>query len=49
MAFADRLERATLDTIEGGTMTGDLKNLFEGEARAVTSEEFLDAVAQRLV
>ena len=48
MAFADRLERATLDTIEGGTMTGDLKNLFEGEARAVTSEEFLDAVAQRL-
>ena len=48
MAFADKLEHATLSTIEGGVMTGDLKNLFEGEARAVTSEEFLDAVAEKL-
>ena len=47
-AFADKLEYATLSTIEGGVMTGDLKNLFEGEARAVTSEEFLDAVAEKL-
>ena len=47
-AFADKLEHATLSTIEGGVMTGDLKNLFEGEARAVTSEEFLDAVAEKL-
>ena len=47
-AFADALERAVIDTIEGGVMTGDLKGLFEGEARAVTSEEFLDAVADRL-
>ena len=47
-AFADKLEAATLSTIEGGVMTGDLKNLFEGEARAVTSEEFLDAVAEKL-
>ena len=47
-AFADKLEHATLSTIEGGVMTGDLKNLFEGEARAVTSEEFLDAVVEKL-
>ena len=47
-AFADKLEHATLSTIEGGVMTGDLKNRFEGEARAVTSEEFLDAVAEKL-
>lgn len=47
-AFADKLEHATLSTIEGGVMTGDLKNLFESEARAVTSEEFLDAVAEKL-
>lgn len=47
-AFADKLEHATLSTIEGGVMTGDLKNLLEGEARAVTSEEFLDAVAEKL-
>ena len=47
-AFADKLEHATLSTIEGGVMTGDLKNLFEGEACAVTSEEFLDAVAEKL-
>ncbi len=47
-ACADALARAVIDTREGGVMTGDLKGLFEGEARAVTSEEFLDAVADRL-
>ena len=47
-AFADRLEAATLATIEGGKMTRDLATLFEGEAEALTSDAFLDAIAQNL-
>ena len=46
--FADKLEKATLDTIEGGVMTKDLASLFEGEAKAVSTEAFLKAVASRL-
>ncbi len=46
--FADLLEEATLDTIAGGVMTKDLAALWEGDAAAVTSEEFLDAVAERI-
>ena len=47
--FADRLEQASLDVIREGTMTGDLCLLWEkGEARKVTSAEFLDAVAEKL-
>ncbi len=47
-AFADRLERATLDTIESGRMTQDLAGLFEGKAESLTSEAFLKAIAARL-
>lgn len=49
-AFADRLEAATIATIEGGVMTGDLAVLWEGAppARKVTSTEFLQAIAERL-
>ena len=48
-AFAGRLEKATLDTIEAGTMTGDLAGISVGvEAKAVTSEEFIKAIAARL-
>lgn len=47
-AFSDKLEKATLDTIEGGVMTKDLATLFEGEATSVNSEAFLTAIAQRL-
>ena len=48
--FAERLERACLDTLSDGIMTGDLASLVEPgfHARAVTFEEFLDAVAARL-
>ena len=46
--FADRLEAATLDTINGGVMTKDLALMWEGEARGVTSAEFLDAIAEKL-
>ncbi len=50
MTFADRLEKASIDTIEAGIMTGDLAGLWEGKAKAqvVTSREFLTAIAQRL-
>jgi len=47
--FADRLEQATLDVINGGTMTKDLALLYEGEARAVNSREFLQAIREKLV
>ena len=50
MAFADKLEKATIATIEDGVMTGDLAGLWEGKnkARVVTSREFLAAIAERL-
>ncbi|MEG2701735.1 MAG: isocitrate/isopropylmalate family dehydrogenase, partial [Clostridia bacterium] len=47
-AFADRLEAATLATIKGGKMTRDLATLFEGEADALSSDAFLDAIAQNM-
>jgi isocitrate dehydrogenase len=47
--FADRLERATLETIEAGVMTGDLYALSTlPNKRAADTEEFLRAVARRL-
>jgi len=48
MDFADRLEAATLGTIEEGVMTGDLAALADIEAKQVTSAEFLDAIAAKL-
>ena len=48
MAFADRLEKATLDTINSGIMTKDLALLYEGEAQAVNSKAFLKAIAERM-
>ena len=48
MAFADKLEAACLDTIEAGTMTGDLAALAEGETRVVNSEEFIAAIRAEL-
>lgn len=47
--FADRLEKASLDTIESGTITGDLKNLIDvPEKNVVNTEDFLKAIASRL-
>ena len=48
--FAQRLERAAIDTIESGVMTGDLVGLWEGDtpARKVTGLEFLRAIRERL-
>ena len=47
-AIADRLEKATLATIEGGRMTKDLVSLYEGEATGLNSDAFLDAIAQTM-
>ena len=50
-SFADKLEKATLDTIESGTMTKDLVGLFRKEGVTpvgVGSFEFLEAIAKRL-
>ncbi len=46
--FAERLERATLDTIEAGVMTQDLASLASGPAKSVTSQAFISAIAERL-
>ncbi len=48
-AFADRLEQATLSTIEAGEMTGDLVLLSTlANKQKLSSEAFLDAIAGRL-
>ena len=47
--FADKLERATLDTIEGGVMTGDLAaSTTLPDARKVNTETFLVAIQENL-
>lgn len=48
-AFADRVERVSLERIEAGVVTGDLKALIhEGEVQVVNTEEFLTAIAREL-
>lgn len=48
-AFADRLEKATLSTIEAGEMTGDLVLLSTlTKKQKLSSEAFLDAIDGRL-
>ncbi len=47
--YADKLEKATIDTIESGVMTGDMAALSKLEnKRSVYTEEFLGAIAERL-
>jgi len=50
MAFADKLENASLNTLRAGIMTTDLTGLVEPDfkAKAVNSWEFIDAIAERL-
>ncbi len=47
-AFADRLEKATLDTINSGVMTKDLALLHEDRVQGVNTLEFLNSIAARL-
>ncbi len=49
IAFADRLERATIDTIESGQMTGDLARITTlPKPQTLGTEDFILAVAEHL-
>ena len=49
IAYADKLEKATIQTIEEGVMTGDLYLLSKLEnKRKVNSREFLEEINTRL-
>jgi isocitrate dehydrogenase len=51
VAFAKRLERATIQTIESGYMTGDLVPLFSREGitpQKLESRQFLQEIAKRI-
>ena len=43
-AFAHRLEKVTIDTVEAGAMTKDLALLVSDKQSWLTTEGFLDAV-----
>lgn len=46
--FGTALEEATMQTIGDGIMTGDLATLMESKPTAVTSEEFIGVIRERL-
>ena len=49
MDFADKLEKATLDTIEGGKMTKDLALITSlKDVQVLNSRDFILAVKARL-
>ena len=49
MTFADRLEAATINTIEAGEMTGDLARITTIDSpKVLSTEAFIDAIAGRL-
>ena len=49
MAFADKLEKATIDTIEGGTMTKDLALITELEnVTTLNTQDFIKAIRTTL-
>jgi isocitrate dehydrogenase len=48
-AFADALEKAAIDTVESGVMTGDLAKLADPQAKKICSTgEFIDEIAKAL-
>ncbi len=49
IAFANKLEKASLDTIESGLMTKDLAGLWEGsEAKVLSTTDFIMAIKENL-
>ncbi|MBR2874898.1 MAG: NADP-dependent isocitrate dehydrogenase, partial [Clostridia bacterium] len=51
ISFADKLEKATITTIESGYMTGDLISLFKKEGITpvkLNSVDFLKKIAENL-
>jgi len=47
--FAEKLEKATIQTIESGIMTKDLASLAEGEKKIVNTRAFLEEINNRLL
>lgn len=47
--FAEKLENATIQTIESGIMTKDLASLAEGEKKIVNTRAFLEEINNRLL
>lgn len=48
-AFADRLEKTSVETIEDGVVTGDLRNLVQlDQVKVVDTADFLKEVARRM-
>ncbi len=48
-AFADRLEKAVLDTIRGGQMTGDLARIYTGkDPEVLSSLAFIQAIRAKM-
>lgn len=48
VAFADALERACIDTVEAGQMTKDLALLVSNTQPYLTTNQYIDVVAERL-
>ena len=48
VAFGEKLEKASLDTLKEGIMTKDLVSLAEGKTTAVNTNEFIAEIAKRL-
>lgn len=50
VSFADRLDKATIDTIEEGNMTGDLAAIYKGDkqVRKLNTVDFLKEIAKKL-
>lgn len=46
--YADKVEKAAIEVIESGVMTKDLALIFEGEAKAVTTDEFIQEIKKKL-
>ncbi|MCL2036828.1 MAG: NADP-dependent isocitrate dehydrogenase [Oscillospiraceae bacterium] len=48
-AFAEKLEQATVDTIESGVMTGDLYSISSlGQKKKVNTQDFIKEIASRV-
>ncbi len=48
VAFADKLEKATVETVEAGFMTKDLALLIGLEQKWLTTKQYMEKVAERL-
>jgi isocitrate dehydrogenase len=46
--FADKLEKACIDTMESGIMTKDLALIADGECKSVNTSDFLKAIRANL-